>query len=315
MDDLVSVIVPVYNVEKYVGKMLDSLLAQNYKNLEIICVDDGSTDASLNILKKYMYRDSRIKIIEKTNSGVSDARNIGIENAKGKYIYFCDADDILHITLISTLVALIKNADLAYVDFVRNEGEFKQLDGEINQDRDDFCEVILNDNGYLWNKIFVTEIIKIHTLRFDRNIAICEDEVFIFNYLQYINKIKYNPSCLYFYRLHSDSATGNRKITSKQLTFCEARYKILNFIEQGNYREDCLNQALNQTLITFSYTTKDLLFKQKNRELREKWLGYIIDHFCIIKKKYNISFNKEWNIKLRLYYVIMSELAFWKRKG
>ena len=91
----ISVIIPVYNVEKYLGQCLDSVVNQTFKDIEIICIDDGSTDSSLDILKKYAQIDSRIIIINSENNGVSEARNKGIERAKGDYIYFIDGDDYI----------------------------------------------------------------------------------------------------------------------------------------------------------------------------------------------------------------------------
>ena len=90
MNDLVSVIIPIYNSSKYLSELLDSVIAQDYVNLEILCIDDGSQDTSLEILKQYAAIDDRIRIVEKRNTGVSDTRNIGIESSTGSYIYFCD---------------------------------------------------------------------------------------------------------------------------------------------------------------------------------------------------------------------------------
>ena len=95
MEDKVSVIVPIYNVEDYLECCLDSILKQTYTNLEIILVNDGSTDSSLSICKKYLEKDNRIVIVDKSNGGLSDARNAGLENANGEYVMFVDSDDFL----------------------------------------------------------------------------------------------------------------------------------------------------------------------------------------------------------------------------
>ena len=98
-EELISIIIPIYNAEKYIERCINSLKNQTYKNIEIICINDGSTDNSLNILKRIAITDNRITIIEQENKGVSVARNKGIESAKGKYIMFLDADDWFELTL------------------------------------------------------------------------------------------------------------------------------------------------------------------------------------------------------------------------
>ena len=103
MEDLISVIVPVYNVEKYLNKCIDSIINQTYKNLEIILVDDGSQDSSGKICDEYTKKDNRIKVIHKENGGVSSARNIGLNNATGEWIAFIDADDWVDEEYLQTL--------------------------------------------------------------------------------------------------------------------------------------------------------------------------------------------------------------------
>ena len=117
MDEkLVSVIIPAYNIEDYIGRCLDSIISQTYKNLEIIVVDDGSRDYTGEILDNYAKKDRRIKVIHKENGGVSSARNKGIEAAEGDYIGFIDGDDLIEPGMYKTLVDLLEeeNADIAH---------------------------------------------------------------------------------------------------------------------------------------------------------------------------------------------------------
>ena len=113
--DLISIVVPIYNVEKYLEKCINSIIIQTYKNIEIILVNDGSTDSSGKICDIYLKIDKRIKVVHKKNGGLSDARNVGIENAKGKYIAFIDSDDFLDSDFIEILYNLIieYNADVS----------------------------------------------------------------------------------------------------------------------------------------------------------------------------------------------------------
>ena len=104
MNALVSIVVPIYNVKKYLEKCIDSLRRQSYKNIEILLIDDGSTDGSSKIVDKYARLDSRVIAIHKPNGGLSDARNVGIDNHKGKYIFFIDSDDYIHQDTIQILM-------------------------------------------------------------------------------------------------------------------------------------------------------------------------------------------------------------------
>ena len=138
MDEkLVSVIIPAYNIEDYIGRCLDSIISQTYKNLEIIVVDDGSRDYTGEILDNYAKKDRRIKVIHKENGGVSSARNKGIEAAEGDYIGFIDGDDLIEPEMYKTLVDLLEeeNADIAHcgyqmvfpdrIDYYHNTGKKK----------------------------------------------------------------------------------------------------------------------------------------------------------------------------------------------
>lgn len=118
-EDLISIIVPIYNAEEFLGECIESILNQSYINIEIILVNDGSTDSSLNICNKYKEMDNRIKIISKSNSGVSDTRNIGISNALGKYICFTDADDMLKNDFVKVLYTEMVNneVDIVFCNF------------------------------------------------------------------------------------------------------------------------------------------------------------------------------------------------------
>ena len=116
LNDTVSIIVPIYNKEKYLEKCLDSILGQTYRDLEIILVDDGSTDNSLAICQRYAEKDPRIKIYHKPNGGVSSARNLGLEKSTGKYISFVDPDDFIHSEFIERLEMMLvqSDAEIAY---------------------------------------------------------------------------------------------------------------------------------------------------------------------------------------------------------
>ena len=131
--ELVTIIVPVYNTSKYLNKCLDTLLAQTYENIEIILVDDGSTDNSLEICKSYEEKDKRIVVISKPNGGSSSARNVGLDAAKGSYVGFVDSDDYVDGDFVSLMMEAIEKYDVPMAQISRDE---------INEDgtkRDDIC--------------------------------------------------------------------------------------------------------------------------------------------------------------------------------
>ena len=146
MNDLVSVIIPVYNAERYLNECIQSVLNNTYSNFELLCIDDGSTDKSLEILKKFACLDSRIKIITKKNGGVSSARNIGLHNCHGDYVMFLDADDYLTQDCIETLIDELKknNADIVSARAVNQLKNNLQNSSERWEDRGDCPKTKMN---------------------------------------------------------------------------------------------------------------------------------------------------------------------------
>lgn len=145
MDSLISVIVPVYNVEKYLEKCIDSIVNQTFDHLEIILVNDGSTDHSLEICEKYKVQDKRIKVIDKKNGGLSDARNVGTQVAMGKFITFVDSDDFIDSDMITYLYHLITQAD-ADISICQHK-EIDEKSGMINKYLSVSAKTIVGDDN------------------------------------------------------------------------------------------------------------------------------------------------------------------------
>lgn len=214
MDDLISVIVPVYNVEDYLEKSLSSLLIQTYRKLQVIIIDDGSTDNSGEICDYYGANDGRIEVYHIQNAGVSNARNQGLNYAKGKYIYFFDPDDSLEPDALWTLYKQIKNgADLVecsyFKDFTNVKEEVIHQEKKISSQ--EAIRSLLLWDGYLtsfcWDKLYNKE--KIGDIRFDSKLKIGEDNLFVFEYLLKCESVIVLDCPLYNYLIRENSVIGN----------------------------------------------------------------------------------------------------------
>lgn len=242
---LISIIIPVYNVEKYIEKCLTSIMNQTYKNIEIIIINDGSTDKSLNVLKKVSCHDNRINIIDIENNGVSNARNLGIENSNGKYLIFVDSDDWVETNYVELLVKHVKeyNAEIASCSYDNSETKVNKIISNsieiVSEKKELYNYLLLNENfsGYLWNKIFDAEIIRHHNIKFDKELHINEDLVFICEYLKYTKYAVLIKDKLYHYIIRKNSAL-NTHLSIKQISKIKALSIIIEFYKK--YDEDDL---------------------------------------------------------------------------
>ena len=240
MEDTISVIVPIYNAENYLDRCISSIVNQTYKNLEIILINDGSIDNSLEICEKWKEKDERIILINKENTGVSDTRNKGLDIATGKYISFVDGDDYIEIDMMEKLIKKIKNENSKLIICGYNYILKNNINSEVFENFKEF-----NKNEYLknafkmdqrvWNKLFVRDII--NGLRFEKKISIGEDTLFLYNYLDKIDKISFIREKLYNYnQLNINSLTYNC-MASKCITLIKARYFISNILSKYNIQE------------------------------------------------------------------------------
>ena len=199
-----SIIVPIYNVEKYLPKCLDSLIGQTYSNIEIICINDGSTDNSLEVLENYEKKDNRIKIINQKNQGVSVARNVGIKSATGNYILFVDADDWINLKTCEIIYNNVsyEQFDLVYFDYYR-----------VNLHCIRPIKVKDIINCCMWQICYKKDFILNNSLLFQENMTIAEDHIFKVAAIFQTNNIKKIDKCLYYYDVSREgSATKNNSI-------------------------------------------------------------------------------------------------------
>lgn len=264
MKDLISVIVPIYQVEDYLIECLDSIINQEYTNLEIILVDDGSKDKCPKICDDYKLKDNRIKVIHKPNGGLSDARNAGLEIAKGKYICFVDSDDVLNKNFIMTLYNNIKttDADISICDFLSIKTISDISDDNITNNLKLYTkEEILNDFYkkqslrlvLAWNKLYKREIW--NNIRYPKG-KVHEDEFVIHYILDNINKLVISDSKLYYYRQRENSITS--VYNKKRLNALEALEDRLEF-----YKKHSNEKMYNNTLYNFFFSIRHHLKQMK----------------------------------------------------
>lgn len=200
---LVTVIVPVYNVEAYLEECIQSVLHQTYANWELILVDDGSTDISGDICELYRERDSRVSVVHTPNLGVSHARNLGLDLAGGEWISFLDSDDFFSPRAIEVLLRYAEGVDVV-VSACRAFPEVKSFPS-LSAMGDDFIPFFLFDHSTCWKKLFRKERLDV---RFDERYRCYEDLYFFFEQLRQCRGIRLIPDILYFYRKnHMDSLT------------------------------------------------------------------------------------------------------------
>ncbi len=218
MENLISIIIPVYNGEKYLSKCIDSILSQTYQNLEIILVDDGSIDSSPKICDEYSKKDNRIKVIHKKNGGVSSARNIGIAESTGDYIGFVDSDDYIELNMYENLFKALKdnNTEISMCGY--NELENNKITKSIIPNQNTISgEELLKDifeelfRPVVWNKLFKRCLFfnGSNQICFPENVTFGEDALMIVSILNATDNISIVHKALYNYNIFNNSLSHN----------------------------------------------------------------------------------------------------------
>ena len=251
---LISIIIPVYKVEKYLEKCIQSVINQTYENLQIILVDDGSPDNCGKICDEYAKKDHRIEVIHKSNGGLSDARNKGLEIAKGEYIGFVDSDDYIEADMYEVLYNLLKqyNADVSICNFYTvSQGKIaiKNADNGINEyNRIEILKEILSDRNiqsYAWNKLYKKELFDEIKYPIGKKY---EDIGTTFYLLEKCNKVVVTGKSEYYYINRQDSIVNN--VTESTITdYIELIMQRYDYIEENikelsSYNKDYLKRIL-----------------------------------------------------------------------
>lgn len=261
----VSIVIPIYNVEKYLEKSLSSICNQTLKELEIICVDDGSTDGGLQICKEYQKQDNRIKIIHKENGGLSSARNKGLKNATGKYIYFFDPDDEVEPSMLANMYQAIENntCDSVISGYTLFPGgktimpnyEVNKKLNPIEMIKSNDIVHSHNDLCFVWRYLFKKQIIDEHRIVFNEQVRVGEDFIFILEFLIKSNAIYVIDKAQYQYTTNNSTSimrTPYKKYLEESL--CR-QYKIKKelsimsgLFDVKQYRKDMANYYITGIL-------------------------------------------------------------------
>ena len=266
---MLSVILPVYNVESYLADCLDSLLAQGYPHLEIIAVDDGSTDSSFAILQSYEEKfQGKLRIFQKENGGLSDARNFGLERASGEYVAFLDSDDLLHPDFAEKTVAKLEKEKLDLVlcnYFYYSAPENSRLGNTVKGFCDSAKKEALLAAPMAWLRVFRKEILK--DLRFRKGI-LYEDLLFSSELLFHTEAIGFLPEGLYYYRQRQGSIMKSATFHEKQLDIFTVLGEILSLYKEKGVLET-YQAELEFLFIEHLFRSAALRFSHYHKERKE----------------------------------------------
>ena len=282
MDSLVSIIVPIYNAELYVSECIDSILKQTYTNFELLLINDGSTDNTSYICKKYNKDDNRIHYIEKKNEGVSIARNIGLKHASGDYVIFIDSDDIVKPNYLQLLIdkkendLVVSGFTAQYNNQIIRESKFLNSIIVLNHSNNLLDKVLIF--GTPWAKLFKLEIIRRYNIQFNPKLSLHEDHLFYFEYIKYIQSISTIEDVMYIYINRSNGQSLSRdskqnsadKLLAYNLLSTELRkiidrnnIKISNIPQTLNFLIRIFISALNSAILEKKYIYIDMQYKRK----------------------------------------------------
>lgn len=274
-----SIIIPVYNSEKYLKRCLDSVIAQSYNDFEIVCVDDGSTDKSYDILTRYKLKEPRLKVITQDNQGQGAARNKALETTRGEYIYFLDSDDYIEPDLLKSALEIFETNNTDLICFNTevcgdsNNRLFKRAKRYAQLTLAGLLEFSNNikdtTNVYLWNKVFKSELIKKYDIRFPSNLCY-EDIAFSKTYFLVSNKIYFDMRRFHHYTVRDDSLMGlNFKSDKINLDHFKNWYEIMKMVAKDKALFIKNKDVLGKWFWDYYFMTKGLLKSPVCVELEE----------------------------------------------
>lgn len=310
--ELVSVIIPVFNAQNTLRRCIESILSQTHSNIEIILIDDGSTDSSAEICSKYTAKDCRIKTIRKENGGVSSARNAGLSAAFGDYIAFVDADDYIESRMYELLLSRMKkdNSNIGICNIFFEDPDGKTLSSFDHEDytfeRKDYPEQSYFNHcisGYVWNRLFSRDVIFSRSgehICFDPDISIAEDDLFNYEIFSSNGSLTYSymNTRLYHYVSNPNGAV-NKRFSLEKLSYFDSIEKEIGILEANGISNDFLKADYVINSIRIGIIIKALKITENAKYIR------IRDQADLYKKQVG---NNRFPMKLRLKYLIATKI-------
>ena len=311
-EKLLSIIVPVYNAERYVDRLLQEFIKQNLEKVEIILIDDGSKDNSFSICNEYANKNESIIVFHQENQGASAARNKGIELAKGKYIVFVDSDDGISEQYVEHVCGICEkeSADLIQFDaYIKkpdeiNKREFALQEGYANV-KDYYYHVLNQEVNEPWDKAYKTEIIHNNGIQFDTNMTIGEDISLTLEFLRYVKTVYVHHSANYYYERNDAGICANAKM--KHLDDMEQLYINMKVFEMHMNLEEELVYIANLAMLKGVFRTVGLIIKggerKKNVVVKMNTLDNINELLHMKYAEKSVEIRKQLLCK-KLYYIV-----------
>lgn len=323
MNRLISVVIPMYNTEKYISDCLDSLMEQTYSNFEAIVINDGSTDRCGDIVKEYMRKESRFKLIEQKNQGASAARNLGIELSRGDYLYFLDSDDYIHKNTFQSCMSCFEDEEVDMVtfdaqcifeeDYLNNRPldkinktiDFYDRKGSLNDvyiiDIIEFLRLsALNGKirGNMCLCMIKSNTVKNRKIVFDNRITYYEDYLFYYLLSKYITKVRYINEKFYYRRM-----TGNSLVTKSNISkkMAEDLFYCVDFLENDyptlNDKEKIINRLFKKEFIKTANINREKSLYEGNGIAKienDRWNIFYsgLDKYRQVREGYEFEYNK-----------------------
>lgn len=313
---ILSVILPIYNAEKYLDRCIRSIMSINIANIEILLINDGSEDNSIGICKKLSEEDSRIKLFNNENLGVSAARNFGIKRASGRYIMFVDSDDYIEGEKVLTLLKRIEeDTDVLLFGYIRENQVSQQVVEEVEVtkiiNKSDLKRKMednsyLNSFGFVWNKIYRLDVIKRYNIFFEESFSEREDLMFNLEFFDKANNIVESNLCIYHYIQYEDSLS-KRKVGKEAIE--QLSSKLENDFKRNSLCSSKIKNSIMASVLS-DYIIIDILSdKQKYKDMKKdfkeilKYDKYVIDNkfHNLYSRIFQRAFKKR-NILLLFFY-------------
>lgn len=307
MSAKLSVIVPAYNTAEYIEECVESIISGTYRDLEVLLVDDGSTDGTGPLCDHLAEKYSSIRVFHTNNRGLSEARNLGIEHATGQYIGFVDSDDEVAPNMFETMVRyMTSDVQLVVCRYLRYQEDDVKLVGKQANSKNIVTQtgaierLIKNEYGpFVWNKLFSKKILDTKHIRFPKDHRICEDLFFTWEYIKHCKKAVFIEDSLYFYIMHKGSIMN---------TFRQSRTVACRYVDLPRGWRYCAEtvEAFVPELMNMPKARAAMFYQTVLRKLENPEIEYIEEAIAYVKKNKSALLHYKWGFKYYLSGVVLN---------